>query len=247
MALPAHLLERLPASIGRGEPRAVAPAVSLGSELDGVLPDGGLPRNRVIELSVKGGLGLGTSIGLLACRSVQKEAALRGGDTPWCAFVDPSGTLYAPGVAFAGVRLDRLLVVRPRRDALERTAIRLVESQAFEVLVVDALGVPGARVNAPLGQWPRVVRRLALAAESSGSVVLLVTDGEACRPLPLPVAMRLEIERTGIDRISVQLVKDQRGRVGGPRTVAWARPRAEGFAVHPAPPRKSEMPALRIA
>jgi recombination protein RecA len=228
MALPLPLLEQLPASFGRGELRHELPVLSLGIDaLDAVLPEGGLPRGKVIELAVASGIALGTSVGLSACRSAQKETEAQGSDAlsaaRWCAFVDPSGTLHAPGVVGAGVRLDRLLVVRPSLEALERTAIRLVESQAFAVVVLDTVGVPGARPHVSLGTWPRVIRRLSLAMEGSGTTVLLITDSDAHRPLPLPVAMRLELIRTAVDHLSIEVAKDRRGRVSGPRTVAWAR------------------------
>src|SRR5690606_20149271 len=62
---------------------------------------------------------------------------------PWCAFVDPSGTLHAPGVVEVGVQLDHVLVVRPPLEALERTACRLARSIAFDLVIVDTVGVPG--------------------------------------------------------------------------------------------------------
>jgi recombination protein RecA len=163
----------------------------------------------------------------LACKSAQQEAVVRGGEAPYCAFVDPTSTLHGPGVAAAGVKLDKLLVVRPSIDALSRTAIRVVESQAFSVVVVDLAGVPGASLDLSLGSWPRVVRRLALSAQESGASVLLVTGGDARRPLPLPVAMRIELSRSDVDRLTVRVSKERRGRVSGPRTIAWARPRAK--------------------
>src|SRR3954468_7553284 len=130
MALPAHLLERLPTaslrqhgvSIGQQAEGAFSPGsapFSRGVEaLNRVLPDHGLPRGAVIELAIHGGSALGTSLGLAACRAAQQAAVERGGSVPWCAFLDPSGTLYAPGVAAAGVELERLLVVRPSVEAL---------------------------------------------------------------------------------------------------------------------------------
>jgi recombination protein RecA len=127
MALPAHLLERLPTaslrqhgvSIGQqadgSSSAGSGSAFSLGVEaLNRVLPDHGLPRGAVIELAIHGGSALGTSLGLAACKAAQQAAVERGGArNVWCAFLDPSGTLYAPGVAAAGVDLERLLVVRP--------------------------------------------------------------------------------------------------------------------------------------
>jgi hypothetical protein len=230
MALPAHLLDRLPNEVRRGplgleREEAVLP-VGI-ADLDALLPGGGLPRGSVVELSVTGGMALATSVALAACSSSKNEALARGGEAPWCAFLDPSMTLHGPGVAGAAVDLERLLVVRPSVAALERTAIRVVESQAFAVVVVDTVGVPGAALSVGLASWPRVVRRLSVAAEGANAVVLLITDGEARRSLPLPVALRLELHRSSPEKLSVRVAKERRGRVSGPRTIVWAKPRAK--------------------
>ena len=268
MALPAHLLQRLPDSIkesglvtdifvpeARGEtpdgPFSIAApdasASPLGAdaarmlplgiaELEAALPDGGIARGAVTELAVLGGSGLGTSIALAACRAAQREASHHGGapltDTKttnaltsagWCAFIDPSGTLYAPGVVGEGVTLERLLVVRPPLEALSRVALRTVESHAFSVVIVDLMGLPGSSVDVPLGAWARIVRRLALAIERTRTSVILLTDAAARRPLPLPVAIRVELARTHGDRLSVRIAKERHGRVSAPRSIVWAR------------------------
>jgi recombination protein RecA len=234
MALPAHLLERLSPAFSQAGVRFARPdagpvrsqeaALSFGvPELDALLPDGGLLPGSVIELCAGGEGALGTSLGLLACAQAQAVARARGGVAPWCAFIDPSGTLYGPGVAAAGVELSRLLVVRPEPAALSRVALRLAESEAFAVVVVDLTGVVGERVQVPLGTWPRVVRRLALALEGTGHSVLLLTREADRRPLPLPVAQRLEVSRPAADKLLVRLAKDQRGRIAAPRPIAWAR------------------------
>lgn len=224
-------LQHLP-GIRRGE---VAPetqrVLAVGiPELDSILPDGGFPKGAVSELSIRGGASLATSLALATCRTAAEEAAHRGGDVPWCAFVDPSRTLHGPGVEGAEVVLSRLLVVQPPLHALERTAIRLVESHAFAIIIVDTLGVLGASLGISLVTWPRVVRRLALSAEASGTSVLMVTDGEVSRPLPLPVALRLELERLSVDRLSVRIAKERRGRVSGPHRVLWGKARAKVLA-----------------
>ncbi|MDF3066934.1 MAG: recA [Polyangiaceae bacterium] len=133
MALPAHVLERLSPAFTHGGVRLAKPAegpaqgLSFGiPELDALLPDGGLLRGSVVELSAAGEGALGTSLCLAACAQAQAEARARGAHTPWCAFVDPSGTLYGPGVAAAGVELERLLVVRPSLTALSRVALACV-------------------------------------------------------------------------------------------------------------------------
>jgi recombination protein RecA len=231
MALPAEIAElRLPRGVFRGQvSEAGERALPLGlPALEAVLPGGGLPRGSVVELAVSGGSALATTLALAAVRSVQQEGRLRGGEAPWCAFVDPSGTLFGPGVAQAGVTLERLLVVRPPLEALARTALRVVESHAFSVVVVDTVGSAGAELEVALGSWPRVVRRLAMAAEGTNGAVLLVTDRDARRPLPLPVAQRIELARLSEDELSVRIAKDRRGRVSSPRTVRWTRPAPPG-------------------
>ena len=235
MALPAHLLERLPAaslrehgvSIGSGAGQPFSPdaaAFSLGVEaLNRALPDHGLPRGAVIELSIHGGSALGTSLGLAACRAAQQAALARGGSVPWCAFLDPSCTLYGPGVAAAGVELERLLVVRPPVEALSRVALRIVESGACAVTIVDLLGVPGKPLSINLTAWLRVVRRLAMGVDGTPNSVILLTDAAEQRPLPLPVAQRIELERPSEGKLSVRVVKDKQGRVSSPRSIAWVR------------------------
>ncbi len=99
MALPAHVLERLSPAFSEAGVRfaqqADKPANGLAfgiPELDGLLPDGGLVRGSVVELCAAGEGALGTSLGLAACAQAQVESRARGGNTAWCAFVDPSAT-----------------------------------------------------------------------------------------------------------------------------------------------------------
>jgi hypothetical protein len=227
MALPAHLVERFsPALVRalRGD-RIEAESgsgFSLGA-LDAVLPDSGFLRGGVVELSLARGVP-GTSLVLAACQAVQASAARLGSAVPWCVFVDPTETLHAPGVAAAGVRLDRLLVVRPPVPALSRTALCLAKSAAFELVIVDLIGVRGAAVHVSLNAWPRLVRRLALEVDGSRRSVVLLTDSSAPRSLPLPVAQRIEIERPSLDRLVARVAKDRRGLVTPPRPLVWARP-----------------------
>jgi recombination protein RecA len=252
MALPVHLLEQLPTGVTLGLGGSEAPA-NEGTpanapslplhwlQLDEHLPDQGLLKGAVVELAVTGGASLATSIALAACRAAQHEALSQGGEPPWCAFIDPSATLYAPGVAQAGVALERLLVVRPELEVLARVALRVVESRAFALVVIDTVGMPGAasQVAAPrasgqsapvapaalaLGPWARIVRRLSLAVEATEACVLLITDSAAARPVPLPVAMRIELSRPSEGRLSLRIAKDRRGRISGPKSIVWARP-----------------------
>jgi recombination protein RecA len=190
-------------------------------ELDAALPDGGLPRG-VVELAAPRALGGGGSIALAAVRAAQLRDA-----KAWCAWVDPESTLYAPGVAYAGVDLARLLVVRPSRAEMARAAVKVVASRAFDVVVVDVDAVAGTtREHAANGAkkrraaWPMdvTVRKLALVAGEGGTTVLLMTDSLAPRAVPWPVALRLELSRTE-SAIDVRVAKDRRGRVGLVKTV----------------------------
>ena len=186
------------------------------------MPDRGFPRG-VVELAgttsksnpLRGG---GTTIALAAVRAVHAADP-----KAWCAWIVPRETplLYAPAVAQAGVDLDRLLVVRPPRAALARTVVKVGTCGAFDLVVVDAFAGMDGRLKSE-GAKPRqkknpgenaavVVRKLALAAEEHGTVSLLLTDAYAPRPMPWPVALRLEIERRP-EAIAVRVAKDRRGR-----------------------------------
>lgn len=175
--------------------------------VDEFLPDGGLPVGKVTELQMSGGAAWGTRVALWACRTAQAQAQLNGTDS-WCAFIDPSGTLQAPGVSATGVALSRLLVLRPALEDVERVVLRLCEARVFSVIVVDLSGVPWAvdksrragsaskrgrfsketlGGNGAFGgsgqrkhqNWPRTVRQLAMRLANTSSQVILLTEGNA--------------------------------------------------------------------
>ncbi|MBN1607952.1 MAG: recombinase A [Polyangiaceae bacterium] len=227
------LLEQLPANLVRlaqldqplasqGRPQAL----ELGwAEFDAILPDHGLPRGAVTELAVAGGAALGTSVALAAVRAAQQQM---GTDVSWCAFVDPSCTLYGPGVAQAGVVLERLLVVRAPVESMGQIALRLARSKIFAVTVIDTVGVPGSGLRPiGLGSWARIVRQLSLGMQGSPCVTLLITDVLAARPLPLPVALRLELSRPAQGQLSVRVAKDRMGRISRACFVRWPPTPAE--------------------
>ena len=175
-------------------------------ELDALLPDGGLPRG-VVELAAPHARGGATSVALAAVRAGQAR-----GRGAWCAWVDPEGTLHAPGVVAAGVELARMLVVRAPRTEVARAALKVVASGAFEVVAIDIDGVSRGDV---------LVRKLALAAEPSGTTVLLLTDSTRPRPAPWPVTLRLELSRPDLRTLSVLVAKERRGRVHPARTLPF--------------------------
>ncbi|HWL85801.1 MAG TPA: hypothetical protein VNO21_08370 [Polyangiaceae bacterium] len=167
---------------------------------EALLPDGGFPRGAVVELASPRVLGGATRIALGTIR-----AALAKDVHAFSAWVDPYETLYAPGVARAGVDLERLLVVHPPPSDLGRIAVKVVASGAFEIAVIEMAAVSGAAVpdvSAPLAKPVRgrrplpgevMVRKLALLAEKEGTTVLLLSDSTLPRSLPWPVALRLEL------------------------------------------------------
>src|SRR5271154_6163533 len=128
-SLARDLLERFGAQVTLAtEGALLAGAEPLGlalgwAELDGLLPDYGLPRG-VVELRAPKALGGGTSIALAALRAAHERDP-----RAWCAWIDPAGTLYSPGVAMAGVDLNRLAGVRSPRKGMLRTAVKVVRSE----------------------------------------------------------------------------------------------------------------------
>ncbi len=213
--------------------------LSLGwPSLDALLPDGGLPRG-VVEVASRGALGGPTRLAARAIAAAQARAP-----EAWCAWLDPEATLHAPGLARSGIDLARLFVVRPQRAELGRIAVKVARSGAFDLIVVDmdALGeveawpppYPGtSSMSGPSSRGSRaatstsrsrralpseiVVRKLALAAEESGTTLLLLTDATKARTMPWPVALRLELERRP-DAMSVRVAKDRRGRASVVKT-----------------------------
>jgi recombination protein RecA len=191
-------------------------------ELDTLLPDHGFPRG-VVELRPPRALGGATCIALAAIRAAHAKD-----ERAWCAWIDPDETLYAPGVATAGVDLNRLAIVRPSRAAMLRVAAKVVRSQAFDVIVVDLDPAPCAgdtsspmpsRTSKRGASLDVSVRKLALLAAESGSTVILITDATVARPAPLPVALRLDLVHGG-DTLGVRVTKDRYGRIGLAKTVS---------------------------
>jgi hypothetical protein len=249
VALPAALAHLSPRLVQAGalEQEAGAPehALPFGFEaFDRLLPDGGLLRGGVVELSITG-CGLGTTLSLAAVRAFQqrREASFGTSVKPWCAFVDPTSTLYAPGVSASGVALERLLVVRPPVEAIGRVALKLVESNVFELVVVDLWGTLGRALDFSLSRFGRVVRRLSMAVDGTNKSVLLITDAQVERALPLPVAQRIELVRSTAERLSVRVAKDRRGRVSPQRSIVWTR----GSAAFEAEPREETADVRQLA
>lgn len=203
--VPAHVLtsvlQRLRVATERPEERL---PLGLGA-IDEAL-SGGLLRGAVVELAAPRGRARATSLALSTCVAAQEEAR-RFGSHALCAWIDPTRSLFGPGVRARGVDLSRLFVVTPSLEALPRTAVRVTESRAFSVVVLDVTSMP------TLDRLTTLVRRLALATSGTSCSVLVLTDVEARRSTPLPTAARIELSRTRADAITLRVAKDRYGRI----------------------------------
>lgn len=253
--MPSEALSSIRSSLARWKPSDLSSTqvLPLGiSAIDAALPGGGVALGGVTELQVRGASGAATSFALAACRaaqqfgSLQRQALQQCGrqqrgthnheNGVWCAFIDPSASLFAPGVTRLGVDLAYLLVTRPEANAIDRVAVRIAEANLVAVLIIDLRGVvqPGAvplnpALRSPLQQgtrsarsldehsWQRTVRRLSLAVKSSSTSVLLITQAEQFQSLPLPTLQRLELTRRSQTSFELRVAKERTGHVSGSR------------------------------
>jgi len=206
----AALLAELAEKVGRLEgwrPPQAEERVSSGFRgLDKILPDGGLRRGTLVEwLAGRPGSGAAT-LALIASR----EASRAGGAV---VIVERSRTFYPPAAVRWGLDLETLIVVRPRTVADERWALdQILRSQGVAALLA----------------WPerlddREFRRLQLAAESGGTLGLLVRPAKA-RDEPSWADLRLLIEPVAsVDdstnagtarRLRIEILRARGGAVG---------------------------------
>jgi hypothetical protein len=203
-----QLREKLRAPLAREKATPVAAPPWLAR----ALPDGGFPIG-ITELSALRALGGATLI-------ISQVIALkqRSDEEVSCAWLDPEGTLHAPGLLQQGVELTRLLVVQPPRERLQAIAVRVARSGAVAVLAIDFHPVGGKSAPVPVRgpKEERWVRRLQLACEEGGTAALLVTDARARAPGSghLPVALKLSLAHVAPQRLVVTVEKERTGRVG---------------------------------
>jgi RecA/RadA recombinase len=109
--------------------------------IDGLMPAGGFPLGKVVELSGEAAAGRIT-LALQAIAAATREKHL-------AAYVDGPGELYPPFAAGVGVDLDRLLMVRPKAPRrLVWTALQLARSGAFTCVALD-LTHTGVQLSLP--------------------------------------------------------------------------------------------------
>jgi recombination protein RecA len=179
------------------------------------LPDGGFPSG-ITELTAPRALGGATLIATQAIAMAQREGPVT------CAWLDPEGSLHAPGLLQQGVDLSRLLVVRPPREKLRAVAVRIARSGAVAMLAIDFHPVGGRALPAPRAMNDeRWVRRLQLGCEEGGAVALLITDARAKQSAPLPVALKLLLEHRSPHVLRVTVLKERQGRIGEPTEVEF--------------------------
>lgn len=187
-------------------------------ELDAILPDGGLPYGIVEMACASPQTRARAWAGATAIVTSTIAHALGQDDRALAAWIDPDRSLHAPGLLQAGIDVHRLLVVRPPPpvswSVLGRVAVKVVASGAFAIVVVDVAAHEARRTRDVSGGHELLVRKLALAAETSASTVVLLTEPARMPPrtTPWPVAMRLDVTRVR-EGISLSIPKERRGRV----------------------------------
>lgn len=169
-----RLIAELKARIAGHAPGAgrVISAFPLGApEIDRVLPEGGMKRGALHEVAAAAYRDMGAATGFLASLAV---CAIRDSTLPvlWCETVRPPfdmGRLYGPGLSAFGLEPERIVLALPPGDADCLWAMEeALHSHAFAAVIGELDGRSSA-LNLT------ATRRLQLAAETSGTPVLLFT------------------------------------------------------------------------
>lgn len=235
----ADLLPELPPGIaglvrrGCELPRRRAGAGVLATGLDpfdGLL-GGGLPRGGLTELVGRGSCGRLTLLYAALCAVTDAGEA--------AALVDLGDVLDPQAAAEHGVRLERLLWLRPRRLGDAVAAAEMLVETGFPLVALD-LGLPPVRGRAPLAAWLRLAR----GAGERGAVALAASPYRlsGCAAGTVVVARRGRGAWSGrrgavrlLDGLEVRLVVARR---------PGARPEEEAAALllHPEARRPSAAP-----
>lgn len=211
----AAALHTLPAGLvwsGRQFARPAEAGLSSGfAALDAELPGGGWPRGSLIEL-----LSDTPGIGELQLLLPMLKHAPAPQLNLWIA---PPHLPYAPALTVAGIDAERLLVVRPatREAALWATRQALASGACHSVL---------AWLERP---DMAALRRLQLAAESSGTSLFLFRPASAARQ-PSPAGLRLQLSAADA-RLCVHLLKRRGPAAAAPLLLRLQRPWNEQHAV----------------
>lgn len=169
------------------------------SSLDARLPGGGWPTASLVEVLLEAS-GLG-EVQLFLPALVASQCRANGED-PWHIWIAPPYEPFAPALAQQGIKLGRLLIVRPA-SAIE--ALWAAE-QAL------SSGVCAAVLLWLKGTDDRWLRRLKLAAEAGGSLCVLFRPARH-RFESSPAILRLLLTQ-GEHEPRLEILKIQGGRPG---------------------------------
>ena len=164
--------------------------------LDDLL-NGGWPQGALVEI-------LSAYRGIGELRLLLPALAGLTQDKRWLAFVAPPYIPYAPALARAGVRLERVMQVHPRT----RTDTLWALEQTLRS------GSCGAVLAWPQQADARSLRRLQLAAETGNSLGVLFRQPSAARESS-PAAVRLQLAPAAT-RLSIDVLKRRSGWPVGP-------------------------------
>ncbi len=190
-------------SLWRGRGAAAAPGWATGfTALDAALSGGGWPRRGLVEVITHS-----PGHGELTLWAPLLRQFTRHESPRCCAFIAPPFELFAPAWRAAGMRLDRMLVVRAGEPlwALEQSLLSGVCAIAF-----GWVG-PGVSLVA--------LRRLVLAAEQGAALGVLIRPPRAMHE-HTAASLRLAVTRTD-HALSVELLK---GRGLTPRALKLGLP-----------------------
>ena len=177
--------------------RVAVPSVPTGfAELDVLLPGGGWPAGALTEIHVE-------RAGVGELQLVMPAAARLTRSGRWLTLVAPPYVPYAPAFSAHGVLLSRLMLVNPAtiEDGLWACE-QALRSQACAAVLAWFAHMP-----------ERSLRRLQLAAESGGAVMMMFRPARVAPASP--AALRLHVAKAQ-SRTLVRVLKRRGGEVPAP-------------------------------
>jgi cell division inhibitor SulA len=180
------------------EHRRQAPGLSSGyAALNAVLATRGWPRGATTELLVdKAGIGE-ISLLLPALAEITRQERM-------VILVNPPHIPYAPALAAASVRLEKLLLLHPRG---QRDQLWAIEQSLQSGCCGALLSWQGREILAD-----KDLRRLQIAARE-GDCVHFHFRPQSCAVSPSPAALRLQLGSDG-EQLALQLLKQLGGKSG---------------------------------
>jgi hypothetical protein len=173
------------------------PSVPTGyPELDALLPGGGWPAGVLTEICTE-------RSGIGELQLIMPAAARLSHSGNWIVMIAPPYIPYAPALAAHGIQLSHLIVVRPEAEEERSWACE----QALRSACCGAVLMWADHLR------ERTVRRLQLAAENGGALVMLFRSGRAV-PL-VTAALRLHVGKA-VNRTVVRILKRRGGGIPAP-------------------------------